>query len=124
MYYTMNINLIHVKHGQIAPDGKSMIFKDLCGLRLKQSVDPEVSAKKNRTRGRPPADPVPRKPLPPGSTTDCVHYPFHNQFDYFACPIYQEIFASKGLKNVAIPTRDFQYSETMTGVPVTDMELL
>ena len=55
----------HVKHGQIASDGKSMVFKDLCGLRLKQTMDPETTAKKTRSRGRPPAEIVPRKPLPP-----------------------------------------------------------
>ena len=114
----------HVKHGQIASDGKSMVFKDLCGLRLKQTMDPETTAKKTRSRGRPPAEIVPRKPLPPGQTTDCINFPFDEQFDYFTCTTYQEIFASKGIKNGAVPTRDFQYSEKMTGIPVTDMELL
>lgn len=114
----------HVRHGQLGEDGRSMVFKDLCGLRVKQGQDHDAPIRKNRGRGRPPADNVKRKPLPPGASMECKHYPFAESFDYMLCPTYQEIFETKGLRNGAVPTKDFQFSETLSNVQVTDMELL
>lgn len=114
----------HVRHGQVTSDGKSLQFKNLCGLRVKQAQDPEIQLKKPRGRGRPPVETIKRKSLPPGSSTECSKYPFSNQFDYVACEIYQEVFETKGRGNGAVPTKDFQYSESLSGMSVTDMELL
>jgi hypothetical protein len=101
-----------------------MVFSNLCGLRIKQTIDPELQPKKIRGRGRPPVDNVKRKALPEGATTSCAHYPFSSTFDYIACATYQEIFETKGLRNGAVPTKDFQYSESLSGISVTEMELL
>lgn len=101
-----------------------MLFKELCGLRIKQTIDPEAILKKVRGRGRPPVETVKKKALPPGATTDCINHPFVHDFDYIACKVYQETFETKGLRNGAVPMNDFQYSESMSGLSVTDMELL
>lgn len=114
----------HVRHGQVAKDQQSIIFKDICGLRHKQAVDPECALKKTRGRGRTTTTEVKRKPLPNGATLECLHFPFEETFDYFCCEIYQENFATQGLKNGVLPTKDFQYSEHLAGLAVTDMELL
>ncbi|MBP6217159.1 MAG: hypothetical protein KA436_01080 [Oligoflexales bacterium] len=113
----------HVRHGQVAKDGQDFQFKNLCGLKLKQNQDPEL-IKKTRGRGRPAAEPVRRKPPSADKSIDCTNYPFSSEFDYFFCNVYQETFASKGLKNDVVPTKDFEFSENFTGVSVTDMELL
>lgn len=113
----------HVRHGYMSKDGKSLEFKDLCGLRIKQTQDPEL-IKKNRGRGRPAVEGVKRKTIPAGSCIDCTHYPFPELFDYFVCDVYQDTFASKGLKNDVVPTKDFEFSETMVGASLTEMELL
>lgn len=114
----------HVRHGKLADDGKSILFSDLCGLKMKQMQEFEPAVKKVRGRGRPTTEVVKRKPLPNGITADCVHFPFPSQFDYFHCEVYQDTFESKGLKNGVVPTKDFQYSERLAGMSVTDMELL
>lgn len=114
----------HVRHGKVGDDGKSIEFTDHCGLRLKQAQELDPTGRKGRGRGRPAAEVVKRKPLPPGATTICVHFPFLPPFDYFHCKVYQETFESKGLRNGVVPTKDFQYSERLAGIAVTDMELL
>ena len=114
----------HVRHGQIATDGKTFEFKNLCELKIKQDQDEDIPKTKVRGRGRPPVDPVKRIPLAPGETTECRHYPFHKDFDYFICEAYQNNFKSKGLKNGVIPTKDYNYSSLITGGSITDMDLL
>ena len=114
----------HVRHGKSSVDGKSIEFSDHCGLRLKQAQEMETGGKKVRGRGRPAAEVVKRKPLPDGATTDCIHVPFDDNLDYFHCAVYQDTFDTKGLKNGVVPTKDFQYSERLAGIAVTDMELL
>ncbi len=114
----------HVRHGKLADDGKNIEFKNLCGLKMKREQDPEAIKPKGRGRGRPAAEVVKRKPLAPGETLDCANYPFDDQFDYFRCFVYQDNFQSTGLKNGVVPTRDFQYSESLAGDSITDMELL
>ena len=114
----------HVRHGKIEADGKTIAFTELCGLKMKQMQDNECTGKKVRGRGRPTAEVVKRKPLPNGITSDCIHHPFPEQFDYFHCEVYQDTFESKGMKNGVVPTKDFQYSERLAGLAVTDMELL
>ena len=113
----------HVRHGQLSDDGETITFKDICGLRHKQLVEPDLGPKKGRGRGRGPSE-IKRCPLPQGASLDCVHFPFNDTFDYFGCRIYQENFATQGIKNGVQPTKDFQYSERLAGVAVTDMELL
>lgn len=114
----------HVRHGQLGKDQSTFTFREICGLRHKQSVDPECAMKKTRGRGRVTNSEIKRKPLPLGATIDCSHYPFDESFDYFSCAIYQENFATQGMKNGVLPTKDFQFSEHLTGLAVTDMELL
>lgn len=114
----------HVRHGKLGEDGKTIVFRDHCGLRLKQTQDPEAMIKKTKGRGRAPTPVVKRKVLPQDANTDCVHFPFPDQFDYFHCAVYQETFDSRGIKNGVVPTKDFQYSEQLAGLAVTDMELL
>ncbi|MEZ4743930.1 MAG: hypothetical protein R3B45_16035 [Bdellovibrionota bacterium] len=115
----------HVRHGKLADDKKTVEFKNLCGLKIKQGQehDPEVNTKP-RGRGRPVSEPVKRAPLAPGETYDCVKYPFTRESDYFQCEVYILNFRTKGLRNGVMPTKDFQYSESFSGGHITDMELL
>ncbi|MCB9228795.1 MAG: hypothetical protein H6618_04210 [Deltaproteobacteria bacterium] len=116
----------HVRHGKVGKDGKTIVFADLCGLKVKQKQDLEPLPKKGRGRGRPAAEPPPRKRPTQNvdEAPDCIHYPFSSHFDYFHCQVYIETFESKGLRNGVLPTKDFQYSEHIAGIAVTDMELL
>ncbi len=113
----------HVRHGQYNSKEQTIEFRNICGLRHKQAIDPETVQKKGRGRGRQTTE-IKRKPLPYGASLECLHYPFLTTFDYFACDIYQENFATQGLKNGVLPTKDFQFSEHLAGISVTDMELL
>ena len=116
----------HVRHGKVGEDGKTISFSELCGLKIKQMQEQDPPPKKNRGRGRPAAElPVKRKILTQvGEDSNCIHHPFESQFDYFHCCVYVETFETKGMKNGVVPTKDFQYSERLAGVAVTDMELL
>jgi hypothetical protein len=115
----------HVRHGRLADDQVNIEFQNLCGLKIKQDQDhdPEVNTKP-RGRGRPVAEPVKREPLAAGETVDCIHYPFSRDSDYFKCDVYILNFRSKGLKNNVNPTKDIQYSATLSGNNITEMELL
>ena len=114
----------HVRHGKLVGESQTITFADHCGLLLKQRQEVDPNARKVRGRGRPATEIVKRKVLPEGASTVCQHFPFIEDFDYFRCGIYQATFDSKGLKNDVVPTKDFQYSEHLAGVAVTDMELL
>jgi hypothetical protein len=85
----------HVRHGQAGTDGKSIEFKNRCGLRMK--------------------DPTP---------ADCKHHPFMAGFDYTGCDLYLATFKSAGQRNDVVPTSDFQYSDKLAGNSITEMELL
>lgn len=114
----------HIKQGRPIDDGKDFIFEDLCGLKIKQTQDSDGPKLKARGRGRPPAEPVKRKPLKPGETLECVNFPFEDNFDYIFCSVYQDNFKSKGIKNGVLPTKDINYSGSLSGSSITDMELL
>lgn len=55
---------------------------------------------------------------------DCGHYPFPKVFDYLTCDVYRSTFKTNGMRNDAIPTRDFQYTDAFVSGSITDMELL
>ena len=115
----------HVRQGLPGDDGTSIVFKDLCGLRVKQAQDPETMKIKGRGRGRPAASADPKRPrLPKGASLECTKVPFDADFDYFYCDVYQDTFKTTGMKNGVLPTKDFQYSERLSGNPITDMEFL
>ena len=84
-----------VRHGQVAPDGKTIEFKNRCGLRMRDTA------------------PV-----------DCAHYPFSSKFEYDGCEVYLATFKTAGQRNDAVPTSDFQYSDKLAGTSITEMELL
>lgn len=86
----------HVRHGQVAADGKTIEFKNRCGLRMKE----------------------------PAVQVDCGHYPFAKGFDYARCDIYQATFKTAGQRNDVVPQSDFQYSEQIPNNSITEMELL
>lgn len=115
----------HVRHGKVAADGATMVYTDLCGLRLKRATAPEESSPRKmknrslRSLEKPKASENQAK-----VNTECFQVPFPIQFDYLHCQVYQETFASKGLKNGVIPTKDLHYSPSLLGIAVTDMELL
>lgn len=90
----------HVRHGKAAADGKSIEFRDLCGLKIKR----------NETEKTPIA-------------TDCEQVPFPSKFDYLTCSYYQSTFKSGHHKNDVVP-KDIQYSEMLTAGSITDMDLL
>lgn len=85
----------HVRHGQVAQDGKSITFNDRCGLMMKT-----------------------------GTQQECKHYPFKSGFDYARCETYNVVFKSEGQRNDVVPTSDFQYSDAFSGTSITEMELL
>jgi hypothetical protein len=84
-----------VRHGQVAADGKTIEFKNRCGLRMRD------------------ATPV-----------DCRHYPFSSSFEYDGCEVYLATFKTAGQRNDVVPTSDFQYSDKLAGTSITEMELL
>ncbi len=89
-----------VRHGKAAADGKSIEFRELCGLKMKT-------------------------PTPNGrEDQNCTKHPFDSHFDYMACDVYISIFKSGVRRNDVLPTQDFQFSEALTGNSITDMELL
>jgi len=115
----------HVRHGQTAKDGKTLMFSDLCGLKLRELFDYDPNAKK-KGRGRTKIN-LDRKIIPrkiPIKVNECLHIPFPNSFDYFKCAIYQKTFCSQGLKNGVVPTKDIHFSETIANVSVTDLDYL
>jgi hypothetical protein len=85
----------HVRHGQVGADGKTIEFKNRCGLKM---------------RGQ--------------ESLDCKHFPFASGFDYTACDYYLHTFKTAGQLNDAIPTSDFQYSDKLATNSITEMELL
>jgi hypothetical protein len=92
----------HVRHGKPSANGKSIEFKNSCGLKMRVSPDGK------------------RRPGP----TDCENYPFDSNFDYMGCGTYLDVFKSGIRRNDVIPTKDFQYSEALSGTSITEMELL
>src|SRR3989338_10193178 len=113
----------HVRHGQMAKDGKTLQFKDLCGLKLKRLQEQEVIQKKTKGRGRQVAE-IKQKRVLVVKNSEFNHYPFTEEFDYFSCTVYQKTFSSYGLKNSVLPTKDIQFSESIANVSVTDLEFL
>ena len=85
----------HVRHGSLAADGKNIVFKDRCGLKMKTAENQE-----------------------------CVKYPFPKVFDYTECGVYFATFKSGGQRNDVVPTSDFQYSDVMHSQSITEMEFL
>ncbi len=100
----------HVRHGQIGADS-TVQFKDVCGLVVKQG------GKHDDSKGR-------QRSVKVARSSECIHYPFKEGFDYMMCEIYVETFKSVGRKNDVVPTKDFQYSEAFSGGSIADMELL
>lgn len=91
----------YVKHGKAGDDGKSIIFRDLCGLKLKKMEEDKKAFE----------DDV------------CDNVPFDEDFDYYLCSVYQHVFQS-GSKRHAVNPKDIQYSERLVAGSITDMELL
>ncbi len=114
----------HVKHGRYCQEKEQIVFKNLCGLKLKNSQEDSSAPKKGRSKGRPPPTETLLKEPIEWDTLDCIHIPFQQGFDYIKCEVYQRVFSSSGLRNGVLPTKDFQYSEKLAGTSVTDMEYL
>ncbi|SMF22176.1 hypothetical protein [Pseudobacteriovorax antillogorgiicola] len=112
-----------VRHGQLADDQKSIEFRSLCGLAIKQALMEEggFDAKKPQRKGAKKAVPV---KVDMANQQECLHHPFPKVFDYIECSIYQGTFKSSNRTNDVIPTKDFQYSDALSGSSITDMELL
>ncbi|MDA9951151.1 hypothetical protein N9D31_01125 [Oligoflexaceae bacterium] len=91
----------YVRHGRAAADGKSIEFRDLCGLKLKKLEEDKKAF----------------------SDEVCVSLPFPEDFDHHFCSVYQHVFQS-GIKRNGVNPRDMQYSENLTAGSITDMELL
>ena len=112
----------HVRHGTFHRKTQNMVFQDRCGLLMRRISKNDPS--KPKTRGRSSHQDAHLPPLPKGSSLECNQIPFPPDFDYFACPTYQETFKSGVHKNNAVPTKDFQYSERFSGNVLGDMEFL
>jgi hypothetical protein len=114
-----------VRHGQYVPENGQIEFKNLCGLVMKKHMAPDPIIEDPKAKG--PKKVAIKKPLKKGDLEpimDCVNFPFPNVFDYIDCAVYQETFKSTTRKNDVIPTKDFQYSDVLSGNSITDMELL
>jgi hypothetical protein len=113
-----------VRHGQYNAENAQIEFKNLCGLVMKKHMAPEPVIEDPKAKGpkKVGARKVPKKGEEPNM--DCVNHPFPNVFDYIDCSVYQETFKSTTRKNDVIPTKDFQYSDVLSGNSITDMELL
>lgn len=85
----------HVRHGQVGTDGKTIEFKDRCGLKMKDD-----------------------KPI------DCAHVPFKRGFEHTSCEVYLDTFKTSDQRNDVVPKSDFQYADRHQTNSLTDMELL
>ncbi len=113
-----------VRHGQYNQDTKEIEFKNLCGLVMKKNMAPDLMPEDLKAKG--PKKPIkrPSKKAEEELSVTCVNFPFPSVFDYIECSVYQETFKSASRKNDVIPTKDFQYSDVLSGSSITDMELL
>lgn len=115
-----------VRHGQLGEDKKSIEFKNLCGLIIKQQIMKEMGTVEASPMKKMPRK-IPKKVEGEAEEVlqqDCKNYPFPEVFDYIECEVYQSTFKSASRKNDVIPTKDFQYSDALSGNSITDMELL
>ncbi len=113
-----------VRHGQYNQDSKAIDFKNLCGLIMKKHLAQDQVPEDLKAKG--PKKPI-KKPSKKGEVEpvmECINHPFPGVFDYIECAVYQETFKSTSRKNDVIPTKDFQYSDILSGSSITDMELL
>ena len=110
-----------VKHGQVSDTG-DIEFKSMCGLAMKRQVF-EVYGDPNKRPGRK-GTKTKLAPVTPTEKEICIQAPFPEYFDYFECSTYQGTFKSTSRKNDVIPTKDFQYSDSLSGSSITEMELL
>lgn len=115
----------HVRHGHADKSG-NIVFDDICGLKVKALERDELGDKPAPRRGpeRKAATAVVRDPKRFTKEQECTEVPFNESFDYMMCPVYIKTFKSGHRKNDVIPTKDFQYSEALSGGSITDMELL
>lgn len=114
----------HVHHGQMAEDGKTLLFSNLCGLKIRKLLDYDPNLKK---KGRARSKETERKIIPvkiPIDENKCSHFPYPKKFDYFSCEIYQKTFCSQGIKNGVVPTKDPHFADKITNVSVTDLDFL
>lgn len=112
-----------VRHGQMAADQKTIEFRNMCGLLMRAERGDEPDASKAPKRG-PKKQPTTTVKKPISADKSCTHFPFPSVFDYMECPTYIETFKAAGRKNDVVPTKDFQFSEALSGSSITDMELL
>ncbi len=113
-----------VRHGQYIQETKSIEFKSLCGLVMKKHLALEQPPEDLKAKGPKKLVKKPSKKGEAEPNMECVNYPFPAVFDYIDCSVYQETFKSTTRKNDVIPTKDFQYSDVLSGSSITDMELL
>lgn len=113
-----------VRHGQVDAETQQIEFKSLCGLVMKKHMAPDPTAEELKAKGPRKGAKKPSKKGEEEPNMECVNYPFPGVFDYIECSVYQETFKSTTRKNDVIPTKDFQYSDILSGSSITDMELL
>ena len=113
-----------VRHGQLGSDKETIEFRSLCGLAIKQAIIDEgggIDPKKAPRKGAKKAAP---SNIDMSAQQECLHHPFPKVFDYIECSIYQGTFKSSSRTKDVMPTKDFQYSDALSGSSITDMELL
>lgn len=113
-----------VRHGKSTPEG-DIEFESICALIVKAETlesGPEAMTKGPGRRG--PRKAAAAKPMEIKPEHRCNNYPFPKVFDYMECTTYQGTFKSSTRKNDVVPTKDFQYSDALSGSSLTDMELL
>jgi hypothetical protein len=113
-----------VRHGHADKAG-NIVFDDICGLKVK-ALEKDEGDKLAPKRGpeRKAATVIVRDPKRFTKEQECTEVPFSESFDYMACSVYISTFKSGIRKNDVVPTKDFQYSEALSGGSITDMELL
>ncbi|MFY7985108.1 MAG: hypothetical protein ACOVO6_01470 [Burkholderiaceae bacterium] len=113
-----------VRHGQFNQETGEIEFRSLCGLVMKKNMVQEIVPEDLKAKGPKKGVKKPGKKGEIEPNMDCINHPFPSIFDYIECTVYQDTFKSTTRKNDVIPTKDFQYSDVLSGSSITDMELL
>ena len=75
----------YVRHGRAGDDGQSIVFRDLCGLKMKKNEDGQSQFDEEA----------------------CDSFTFHEDFDHYMCRVYQTVFQS-GSKRNGVNPKDIQ----------------
>ena len=134
----------HVYHGVYNRKTQQMEFQDRCALLMTEfsalsspsSSRSKVKFKGNNKNSKSPnannvnkaqssnSSPISQLTPEQKQKIECHQVPFDHDFDYLTCPTYQKKFKINGIKNNAVPSNDYHYSEQYGSSSFGDMEFL